>query len=119
MIPFYVPEFDLLSKFGLKLIHIIPALIGGIIAVLFGRKNRTTKEWFQSVFVIVIGSVATGYITPIILAWQPQWESVEHSIGFVVGIFGMGVIEGLLNIVKKFIMNPLATLKEAKDVFMK
>lgn len=116
MTPFYFPDFDLLSKLGLKLTHMIPALIGGALAIIFGRKRPTFRDKIKAVFIVIFGAIATGYITPIILAWKPNWESVEHSIGFVVGIFGMGLIEGLLNILKKFINNPLGTLKELKEM---
>ena len=64
--------------------------------------------------IVIIGAVVTGYVTPLILEWKPNWENTEHSIGFLIGIFGMGIIEGFMNLVKSFQKNPIKTIKSIK-----
>lgn len=105
-------DVDFFAKLFTKAPLIIAGLIGGALAVLLGKKRSTIREKFFAIVIVLLSTFVTWYVTPIILLWLPTLETVEHSVGFVVGIFGIGIIEGLLNLVKKFTLNPLQTLKD-------
>jgi len=105
---------ELLAKLGLKSAHLITGFLGGAVGLVFGKQKTTFKGKLRSIGIVVIGAVVTGYVTPLILEWKPNWENTEYSIGFLVGIFGMGVIEGFINLVNSFRKNPISTIKSIK-----
>lgn len=105
---------EMLAKLGLKSAHLITGLLGGAVGLIFGKQKNTLKGRLRSVGVVVIGAVVTGYVTPLILQWKPGWENTEYSIAFLVGIFGMGIIEGFMNLVTSFKKNPISTIKQIK-----
>tara|TARA_R110002020_G_C15686704_1_gene719420 strand:- start:101 stop:442 length:342 start_codon:yes stop_codon:yes gene_type:complete len=110
---------DVIAKLGIKGIHFVIGLIGGAVALIFGKKRNTILDKIHALGVVIAGAVATGYITPLVFLWSPSLESAEHGIAFFIGIMGMGVIEGLLNVVNKFKIDPLGTIKNSIDVFRK
>lgn len=110
---------DVFAKIGLKFAHLITGLIGGGIALVFGKARPTLRDKIKAVVIVLLGAVATGYLTPLLLLWKPSLETVEHGIAFVVGIFGMGIIEGLINLVRKFQDNPMDIIKEIKQLIKK
>jgi len=105
---------EMLAKLGLKSAHLITGLLGGAVGLIFGKQKNTLKGKIRSVGIVFVGAIVTGYVTPLILQWKPDWENTEHSIGFLVGIFGMGVIEGFINLVTSFKKNPISTIKSFK-----
>lgn len=105
---------ELLAKLGLKLAHLITGFLGGAIGLIFGKRQKTPLGILRSILTVFVGAIVTGYLTPFILTIKPHWEDVEHSIGFLVGIFGMGIIEGFMNLVNSFTKNPIKTIKSFK-----
>tara|TARA_R110002012_G_scaffold263606_1_gene446760 strand:- start:472 stop:813 length:342 start_codon:yes stop_codon:yes gene_type:complete len=110
---------EMLAKVGLKGVHIITGLIGGSIGLFFGKTLKTVRDKVKAFFVVLAGSVVTGYITPLIMIWFPNWESAEYSIAFFMGLMGMGVVEGLVSLVTKFKTKPVETIKEIKEIARK
>ena len=105
---------EMLAKLGLKSAHLITGLLGGAVGLIFGKKKTTLMGKLRSIGIVIVGAIVTGYVTPVILIAKPHWENTEHSIGFLVGIFGMGIIEGFMNLVKSFKKNPISTIKSIK-----
>jgi len=106
---------EVLAKLGLKSAHLITGLVGGAVGLIFGKQKNTLMGKLKSIGVVIVGAIVTGYVTPIILNVKPHWENTEHSIGFLVGIFGMGIIEGFINLVKSFTKKPIKTIKSIKN----
>ena len=84
---------DFFAKIGVKIPHIITGLIAGAIGTLFNARPRTRVEKIKAYLIIASGAVVTAYITPLIVAWKPFFAEVEYSVAFMVGIFGMGILE--------------------------
>lgn len=97
---------ELLAKLGLKLVYLLTGLIGGSIALLFGGKIKTWRDKALAIIFVLAGSVVTGFVTPLILLWKPQWEVASYSIAFIVGIFGMGIIRDVFIFIYDFGKNP-------------
>ena len=111
---------EILVKLGLSASHLVTGLIAGIVGLIFGKRSTETIRDKVKVFtVIVSGAVVTGCTTPLLFIWKPQWEVAEHSIAFMVGLLGMGIIEGFLNVVTKFKTKPVETIKEVKNILKK
>lgn len=108
---------DVLLKFGVKTGHLITGLVAGIMGLLFNKRPQTLRAKIRSYIVVLSGAVLTGYITPLILLKWDWLSGAEYSVAFVVGLFGMGVIETGFVIVKKLKENPLDTIKNIRNIF--
>ena len=108
---------DFIAKLGLKIPHIIAGIFGGVFIVFFGQRPRTLRDRIGAFTTVILSAVATGYLTPLILSVHPAWITGEHGIAFVVGLFGMGVIHGTLNIVNKFVTDGIATIKSIRSIW--
>lgn len=111
---------EILVKYGLKSAHLITGLIGGAVSLFFGkRKAVTMRDKLKSVMFVIVGAVVTGYSTPIILKANPSWSDNEHGIAFVIGLFGMGIVEGAFTVVNEYKKHPLDIIKKIRDSFAK
>lgn len=108
---------DILAKLGLKGIHLITGLIAGIMGLLFNKRPQTVRENIRSYMVVLFGAILTGYITPLVLLKFDFLLSAEYSVAFVVGLFGMGVIEGGFKIIESLKKDPLGVISSIKDIF--
>ena len=105
---------EILAKFGIKAAHLVTGIIGGAVGLLFGKPRKGIIAKLRAIITVIVGAVVTGYVTPLIFIWKPELETVEHAIAFVVGLFGMGVIEGVFNIISKFKTNPIESIRDLK-----
>jgi len=103
---------DTLAKFGVKGAHLLTGLIAGVMGLIFNNKPRTLKEKIKAYIIVLAGAVLTGYITPLVLIKWDALLSVEHSVAFLVGLFGIGIAQGIFMVVSKFKDNPIGTAKE-------
>jgi len=115
----YLKMEDYLIKFGIKTGHLITGLIAGAMSLVFSQRPRNLREKVRSYFIVIFGSLATAYITPVIVLKWIWLQSVDYSVAFVVGLFGMGLIESIFALLYKFKNNPLAVGKAIKDFFIK
>ena len=102
---------EMLAKLGIKGVYLITGLIGSSVALLFGRKIKTWRDKAKAIVFVLAGSVVTGFITPLVLVWQPNWAGAEYSIAFVVGIFGMSIIRDIFSFIYDFGKNPIEYFK--------
>ena len=102
---------EILAKLGLKGVHLLTGLIGSSIALLYGKRIRTLKDKLKAIIIVLSGATVTGYLTPLILIYKPEWVGAEYSIAFIVGIFGMSIIKDAFNFIYDFGKNPLEYLK--------
>lgn len=105
------------TKIGLKGGHVMTGLIAGIMGFLFNKKPSTITEKIRSYLVVLSGAVLTGFLTPLVLLKWDLLSDAEYSVAFVVGLFGMGIIESLFVLVNKLKENPLDIMKKIKDTF--
>jgi hypothetical protein len=101
---------DFFFKTGVKISHFIVGLLAGIITLIFNKRLFTLKDRIRAFIVVASGAVVTAFITPLIIVWQPFMLPAEHGIAFLVGLFGMGVIQSLLSFLVAFTNDPSGTL---------
>ena len=102
---------EMLAKLGIKGVHLITGLIGGSLALLFGKKIVTWRDKLISILFVLCGSIVTGFITPLVIIWIPSLGAASYSVAFVVGIFGMGVIRDIFYFLYDFGKNPLEYIR--------
>lgn len=112
-------EIDLLVKGGLKSGHFIFGFIAGAVGLLFSQKPRNNTDRLKMFLIFVAGTISTGMLTPIVVLKWEWLSTVEYSVAFVIGLFGMGLIEAVFKILKSLKNNPLAVLKSLKEIFKK
>ena len=102
---------EIFAKLGLKGVHLLTGLMGGSIALLFGRKIKTWRDKLKAVIIVLAGATVTVFVTPLVLVWKPNWIGAEYSIAFIVGIFGMSVIRDVFSFLYDFGKNPMEYLR--------
>ena len=112
-------ELDLLVKSGLKGGHFLFGFIAGIVGLMFSQKPDSWRGRLRLFFIFIAGTVTTGVLTPLVLLKWQWLLSAEYSVAFVVGLFGMGLIEAGFRLITKLKQNPLSVLKSLKDIFKK
>ena len=107
---------DIFAKVGLKSVHLFAGMIGGVFVIYFGKRPTSVAERIRAFFTVILSAISTAYLTPLIILYKPNWESGEHGIAFLIGLFGMGIIHGLVNFINKnFINDPMGTIKKIRD----
>ena len=108
---------DVLMKFGIKTGHVITGLLASGIGLIFNKRVHTLREKIRGYFVVICGSILTGYITPLILLKWKWLDSAEYSVAFVFGLFGMGIVESIFLLISKLKENPIQVGKAIRDIF--
>lgn len=89
---------EFLNHLGIVWKYAINGLIGGIIWSMY-KKSKFWEAFRQ----IIIGSVISGYFTPVIVAKTAMDLSFIGFTSFVVGMFGMVIIDSMYKYVVKLI----------------
>ena len=108
---------DMLLKIGIKAGHLITGLIAGLMGLLFNKKPQNFRQKVKSYLIVVSGAIATGFITPLILVKWDWLMDAEYSVAFVVGLFGMGIIESLFVLVSKIQQDPISIGKAIRNIW--
>ena len=106
---------DIFAKLGIKLSHLIIGFLAGGVGLVFNKKPSSKRAKIKIYVIIVSGAILTGFVTPVILLWQTWLTGAEHGVAFLIGIFGMGVIEATLSFLKVFRENPMESINKMKD----
>ena len=101
-----------LAKVGLKAPYLIAGVFGGIFLVYFGGRPKTVREKIKAIITVILSAVATGYLTPLVISVSPDLVTGEYGLAFIIGLFGMGLIHGLLNFINDFIKDWSNTLNK-------
>lgn len=109
----------MLLKFGIKTGHIITGLIAGVMGLLFNKRPQDLRGKIRSYLVVLSGAIATAFITPLIVVKWSWLLDAEYSVAFVVGLFGMGIIESCFVLLVKLKNDPLSVGKGIKEIFRK
>lgn len=108
---------DMLLKFGIKAGHLITGLVAGLMGLLFNKRPQNFRQKIRSYLVVLSGAVTTGFITPLVLVKWDWLYDAEYSVAFILGLFGMGIIESLFVLVIKLKESPLEVGKAIKEIF--
>lgn len=108
---------EILMKFGVKTGHLITGFIAGLMGMLFNKRPQTFRQRVRAYIVVFFGALLTGYITPAILLKWKWLIDVEYSVAFVVGLFGMGLIESIFVIINKLKNDPLSVIERLKKIW--
>ena len=101
---------DFLLKIGLKIPHFFVGLLAGIVGLLFNKRLFTLRDKVRAFLIVMSGSLVTGFITPLVFAWEPLLRPAEYGIAFLIGLFGMGIVQSLLSFLVEFSKDPKGTL---------
>jgi len=103
---------NFLAKVGLKAPYLIAGVFGGIFLVYFGGRPKTIREKIKAITTVILSAISTGYLTPLVISCAPDLIRGEYGIAFIIGLFGMGLIHGFLNMINDFIKDWSGALKE-------
>lgn len=81
------------TALGIKKSGVIaPALIGALVAAI---RASHLKPW-ERVTTFLVGFGMATYLTHPVLTWFKWEDGYEHGVAFVLGLFGMTVVEAIL-----------------------
>lgn len=81
------------AALGIKKSSVIaPAAVGALVAAI---RASHLKVW-QRVVTFLCGFGMATYLTHPVLAWFKWEDGFEHGVAFVLGLFGMTIVEALL-----------------------
>lgn len=101
-----------------KIPLLIVGAIGGGLGILFGQdKPKTPREWIKASIFVGAGAVITNFLTPLVLHWFPSFINLEYSIALIVGLFGIGIVKALFNVVKMLNTDFFGTIDKIKGIF--
>lgn len=101
----------------IRLGHLITGAIAGAIALVFNKYPRTRSEKVKAYSLVCGGAIVTAYLTPALLLWQEWLIGAEYGVAFIIGLFGMGLLEGIYKIIQSFITNPLGIIEQIVNIF--
>lgn len=94
---------------GIKLTHLLAGVAGGTV-----RAFLAGGGWLAAVSSVVIGSLTAGYLTTPVYGGLKSYfpsinsgdTSLEHAVGFLVGLTAMLICEGVLRTARGWSKNP-------------
>ena len=107
----------MLLKLGIKTGHLITGFIAGLMGLMFNKRPQNFRQKVRSYLIVLSGAIATGFLTPLIFLKWSWLKDAEYSVAFIVGLFGMGIIESLFVLIVKLKNNPLEVGKAIKNIF--
>ncbi len=97
---------------GVKLSHLLAGLAGGVVRALL----RPGVTMLGSITAAITGTITAAYLTPLVVYHFGQWGwlpslaeqaiQMEHAVGFIVGLTGMTICEGIIGLVQRWRENP-------------
>lgn len=100
---------------GIKLVHVSAGFFGGLVRAIVSSREEREGSWFlwflRSVGTAIVGALFAGHLTPIVAPIISGWSnvrdvSVEGATGFVLGLCGLALSEGLIKIARRWRENP-------------
>lgn len=88
--------------FGIKITNIIAGILGGSV-----RAFLVGGNWFQYFISVFTGGVTAAYFsTPLTYSPINYWQLPEGTVGFLVGLTGMLLCEGIMRYARSWSRNP-------------
>ncbi|AEV37575.1 hypothetical protein PSE_3067 [Pseudovibrio sp. FO-BEG1] len=100
---------------GIKLVHVSAGFFGGLVRAIVSSKEERKDGWLlwllRTVGTAIVGALFAGHLTPIAAPFISSWSnvrdaSVEGATGFVLGLCGLALSEGLVKIARRWRENP-------------
>jgi len=88
------------KTFGIDLSPAVAGFIGALISLKFLATMSPVQVWIT----LAIGFATSGYLTPVAHVYLTALP--EGGVGFVIGLFSMGVLGGAMELVNSFKASP-------------
>lgn len=103
-----------------KIPLLVVGAIGGALGIVFGQqKPRTFKEWMKAVVFVCSGAIITNFLTPLVLHLFPDLLNLEYSVALIVGLFGIGIVMSLFNILNMLKDDVFGTIDKIKKAIFR
>lgn len=102
------------ASLKLKTGVLLAGLAGGVLSVFHEKESIS---WWHAWVMLLTGALTAGFITPLAGRWLGLGEGLENSVGFVIGLTSMRLIELLLNIIEALSKNPKIIWTGLKELF--
>lgn len=104
----------------IKIPLLVIGAIGGAMSVIFGdKKPKTVGEYIKASSFVLAGAIVTNFLTPLAIHLMPSLNGLESAVAFIVGLFGVGVVKALFNVVKMLTTDFFGTVRKFKELFTK
>ncbi|WP_068312581.1 hypothetical protein [Polycladidibacter hongkongensis] len=92
---------------GLKIMHLIAGLCGGLVRVIVHPRASLAN----TIGATVVGALVAGYLTPVVAPVLERWlgptdAGVEGATGFMLGMCGLALSEGLIKLARRWRDDP-------------
>lgn len=92
---------------GVKLAHLVAGFFGGLVRAIIHPK----RSIYYAVGACTVGALSAGYLTPLVLPVATKWTtasvvSLSGSVGFLVGLCGLAVTEGIVKLARRWSDSP-------------
>lgn len=91
---------------GVKLAHLVAGFFGGLVRAIIHPDRSIT----YTIGATIVGALTAGYLTPVALPLAERWfgsdPSFGGSVGFVVGLCGIALTDGIVKMAKRWRENP-------------
>lgn len=95
-----------MSWFGINLSLLLAGIIGGIVRLVI----RPERSLLRSAGVIFAGGASAVYLTPLAIEHLPaaieRTAAVQNAMGYTVGVAGIALTEGLIELAQRWRRNP-------------
>lgn len=101
---------DILHQLGLKITTITAGLIGGLISLTYQKSIK----WYKALFVIIIGGITAGYVTPLLTSILSLGTNLENSMAFILGLLGMRLTTAIVSLLEKISKDPSEFIRKIR-----
>jgi ABC-type dipeptide/oligopeptide/nickel transport system permease component len=99
------------EKVSTNLVSILAGVLGALVAVFSGEKKRSTR---RVISIFVIGLSAPSFIAPLVFYWMGVPETLEPSVSFACGAFGMAVFDKIADLIRDIDFKTIISILKKK-----
>lgn len=92
--------------FGIKLAHLVAGFFGGLVRAII----HPERSWAYTLGATIVGALTAGYLTPVVMPLAHRYfgddPSLGGSVGFLVGLCGIALTDGIVKLAKRWRENP-------------
>lgn len=87
-----------LDNAGFKIGSLLAGFLGALASLIWDQEKMS---WQRAIGIVLMGSVAAGYLTPIIVHYVGIPDFLENSVSFLVGLMVMRISDKSLDFIKQ------------------
>ncbi|PLW79056.1 hypothetical protein [Cohaesibacter celericrescens] len=92
---------------GIKLAHLVAGFFGGLVRAIIHPDRSVT----YTIGATIVGALFSGYMTPVAMPLVDRYlgysdPSVGGSVGFMLGLCGLAISDGVVKLAKRWRDNP-------------